>query len=124
LCSFILLPAALTGEASAFTLAGWLEPAASIGGGTFDYSLVPDVLHCSALESMKPTSARSTTTRRSPASISGCRTSRSRGVVSMSNSPDTCTTLQPRPGLADTRLEIAVQTLYAVGRTAVWRELG
>ena len=34
-----LLPAALTCEAGAFTLSAWLEPAASIGGDTFDYSL-------------------------------------------------------------------------------------
>jgi serine phosphatase RsbU (regulator of sigma subunit) len=34
-----LLPAAYTCEAGQFTLAGWLEPASSVGGDTFDYSL-------------------------------------------------------------------------------------
>jgi serine phosphatase RsbU (regulator of sigma subunit) len=34
-----LLPASYTCEAGQFTLAGWLEPAASVGGDTFDYTL-------------------------------------------------------------------------------------
>ncbi|MGY1754189.1 PP2C family protein-serine/threonine phosphatase [Blastococcus sp. SYSU D01042] len=34
-----LLPASYTCEAGQFTLAGWLEPAGSVGGDTFDYSL-------------------------------------------------------------------------------------
>jgi serine phosphatase RsbU (regulator of sigma subunit) len=34
-----LLPLSYTCEAGQFTLAGWLEPAASVGGDTFDYSL-------------------------------------------------------------------------------------
>ncbi|MFK4243735.1 PP2C family protein-serine/threonine phosphatase [Micromonospora chokoriensis] len=47
-----LLPGAFTCEASAFTLSGWLEPAASIGGDTFDYSLARDVLHFSVTDAM------------------------------------------------------------------------
>ncbi|WP_220451337.1 PP2C family protein-serine/threonine phosphatase [Nocardioides dongkuii] len=47
-----LLPSARTCEAAAFTLAGWLEPAASIGGDTFDYSLARDVLHLSLTDAM------------------------------------------------------------------------
>ena len=47
-----LLPEARSCEASAFTLAGWLEPAASIGGDTFDYSLARDVLHLSITDAM------------------------------------------------------------------------
>ncbi|MEU8422114.1 PP2C family protein-serine/threonine phosphatase [Micromonospora sp. NPDC048835] len=47
-----LLPGAFTCEASAFTLSGWLEPAASIGGDTFDYSLSRDVLHFSVTDAM------------------------------------------------------------------------
>lgn len=47
-----LLPEARTCEASAFTLSGWLEPAASIGGDTFDYSLARDVLHLSLTDAM------------------------------------------------------------------------
>ncbi|MFC7534775.1 PP2C family protein-serine/threonine phosphatase [Actinoplanes sp. GCM10030250] len=47
-----LLPGAFTCEASSFTLSGWLEPAASIGGDTFDYSLARDVLHFSVTDAM------------------------------------------------------------------------
>ncbi len=47
-----LLPASLTCEAGAFTLAAWLEPAASVGGDTFDYSLARDVLHLSMTDAM------------------------------------------------------------------------
>ncbi|GAA3398645.1 PP2C family protein-serine/threonine phosphatase [Cryptosporangium minutisporangium] len=47
-----LLPSAFTCEASAFTLSAWLEPAASIGGDTFDYSLARDVLHMSMTDAM------------------------------------------------------------------------
>lgn len=47
-----LLPEAHTCEAAAFTLAGWLEPAADIGGDTFDYSLARDLLHLSLTDAM------------------------------------------------------------------------
>ncbi len=47
-----LLPSSFTCEASAFTLSGWLEPAASIGGDTFDYSLGRNVLHFSVTDAM------------------------------------------------------------------------
>jgi len=47
-----LLPEARTCEAAAFTLAGWLEPAASIGGDTFDYSLERNRLHVSLTDAM------------------------------------------------------------------------
>ena len=47
-----LLPAAFTCEAGALTLSAWLEPAASIGGDTFDYSLARDVLHLSVTDAM------------------------------------------------------------------------
>lgn len=47
-----LLPPSFTCEASAFTVSGWLEPAASIGGDTFDYSLARDALHFSVTDAM------------------------------------------------------------------------
>ncbi len=47
-----LLPAAFTCEAAPFTLSAWLEPAASIGGDTFDYCLGRDVLHLSVTDAM------------------------------------------------------------------------
>jgi len=47
-----LLPPASTCEGGAFTLAAWLEPAASIGGDTFDYSVARDALHLSVTDAM------------------------------------------------------------------------
>jgi serine phosphatase RsbU (regulator of sigma subunit) len=47
-----LLPASFTCEGGSFTLSGWLEPAASIGGDTFDYSLARDLLHFSVTDAM------------------------------------------------------------------------
>ena len=47
-----LLPASFTCEADSFTLAGWLEPAANIGGDTFDYSLDRDQLHLSITDAV------------------------------------------------------------------------
>lgn len=47
-----LLPASRTCEAGAFTLSGWLEPAAEIAGDTFDYSLARDSLHVSLTDAM------------------------------------------------------------------------
>jgi serine phosphatase RsbU (regulator of sigma subunit) len=47
-----LLPGPQTCEAGAFTLAGWLEPAAGIAGDTFDFSLARDQLHLSITDAM------------------------------------------------------------------------
>lgn len=47
-----LLPAAYTCEAGQFTLAGWLEPAATVGGDTFDYTLDRDVLQVSITDAV------------------------------------------------------------------------
>lgn len=47
-----LLPGPQTCEAGAFTLAGWLEPAAGIAGDTFDFSLTREVLHVSLTDAM------------------------------------------------------------------------
>ncbi|HET6530468.1 MAG TPA: PP2C family protein-serine/threonine phosphatase [Actinoplanes sp.] len=47
-----LLPRAFTCEADSFTLAAWLEPAASIGGDTFDYSVARDLLHLSITDAV------------------------------------------------------------------------
>lgn len=47
-----LLPGPQACEAGAFTLAGWLEPAAEIAGDTFDFSLGRDVLHLSLTDAM------------------------------------------------------------------------
>ena len=47
-----LLPASFTCEADSFTLAAGLEPAASIGGDTVDYSLARDLLHLSITDAV------------------------------------------------------------------------
>ena len=47
-----LLPSSFACEAGSFTLAGWLEPAAHVGGDTFDYSLELDALHLSITDAM------------------------------------------------------------------------
>lgn len=47
-----LLPGPQTCEAGSFTLAGWLEPSATIAGDTFDFSLSRDVLHLSLTDAM------------------------------------------------------------------------
>ncbi|MCA1721197.1 MAG: serine/threonine-protein phosphatase, partial [Actinobacteria bacterium] len=47
-----LLPLSYTCEAGQFTLAGWLVPASSAGGDTFDYALDRSVLHVSMTDAM------------------------------------------------------------------------
>ncbi|HEX8632445.1 MAG TPA: PP2C family protein-serine/threonine phosphatase, partial [Catenuloplanes sp.] len=47
-----LLPASFSSEADSYTLAARLEPAASIGGDTFDYSLARDLLHLSVTDAV------------------------------------------------------------------------
>ncbi|MCZ2816545.1 PP2C family protein-serine/threonine phosphatase [Modestobacter sp. VKM Ac-2984] len=47
-----LLPSAFTCEAGQFTLAGWLEPAATVGGDTFDYALDRDSLQVSVSDAV------------------------------------------------------------------------
>ena len=42
-----LLPGSFTCEAGQFTISGWMEPASSIGGDTFDYALDQDTLQVS-----------------------------------------------------------------------------
>jgi serine phosphatase RsbU (regulator of sigma subunit) len=47
-----LLPGAFTCEGGAFTVSAWLEPAATIAGDTFDYSVERDALHLSVTDAM------------------------------------------------------------------------
>jgi serine phosphatase RsbU (regulator of sigma subunit) len=47
-----LLPGAFTCEGGAFTVSAWLEPAATIAGDTFDYSLERDALNLSVTDAM------------------------------------------------------------------------
>lgn len=68
-----LLPLSRTCEAAAFTLVGWLEPAVSIGGDTFDYSLARDVLHLSLTDAMGHGVASALTATVGLASLRGSR---------------------------------------------------
>ncbi|WP_432510592.1 PP2C family protein-serine/threonine phosphatase [Kineococcus sp. SYSU DK001] len=47
-----LLPDSFTCEAGQFTLAGWLEPASTVGGDTFDYALDAERLYVSMTDAM------------------------------------------------------------------------
>ena len=47
-----LLPASYTCEAGQFTLAGWLEPASTVGGDTFDYTLDRECLQLSITDAV------------------------------------------------------------------------
>jgi serine phosphatase RsbU (regulator of sigma subunit) len=47
-----LLPGAFTCEGGAFTISAWLEPAATIAGDTFDYSVERDALSLSVTDAM------------------------------------------------------------------------
>lgn len=47
-----LLPAAFTCEGTQFALSAWMEPAATIGGDTFDYTVSRDTLHLSVTDAM------------------------------------------------------------------------
>lgn len=47
-----LLPSAYTVEGGPFTVAGWLEPAANVGGDTFDYSVDREHLYASLTDAM------------------------------------------------------------------------
>jgi serine phosphatase RsbU (regulator of sigma subunit) len=47
-----LLPSAYTCEGGSFTLSAWLEPAETIGGDTFDYSVGRDALHLSVTDAV------------------------------------------------------------------------
>jgi serine phosphatase RsbU (regulator of sigma subunit) len=47
-----LLPASYTCEAGQFTLAGWLEPASTVGGDTFDYNLNHEALQLSITDAV------------------------------------------------------------------------
>jgi serine phosphatase RsbU (regulator of sigma subunit) len=47
-----LLPASYTCEAGQFTMAGWLEPAATVGGDTFDYTLDRECLQLSITDAV------------------------------------------------------------------------
>lgn len=85
-----LLPSARTCEAASFTLAGWLEPAADIGGDTFDYSLGRDTLHLSMTDAMGHGVEAALT---ASVCIGGLRGARRRGLSLLEQASETNTVL-------------------------------
>lgn len=73
-----LLPGPLTCEAGSFTLAGWLEPSATIAGDTFDFDLARDLLHLSMTDAMGHGVAAALT---ATLCVSSLRNSRSQGAT-------------------------------------------
>ena len=72
-----LLPASFTCEAAQCTIAGWLEPARSAAGDTFDYILERDTVHISLTDAMGhsvPAALLATT------AVAALRQARRRGV--------------------------------------------
>jgi hypothetical protein len=62
-----LLPSAFTCEAGQCTLAGWLEPASTVGGDTFDYAFDRGTLHLSITDAAVTTWKRQCLPRSSSA---------------------------------------------------------
>jgi len=81
-----LLPEARTCEAAEFTLAGWLEPASSIAGDTFDYSLARDSLHLSLTDAMGHGVEAALT---ASVCLGGLRGARRRGLSLLDQASDT-----------------------------------
>jgi len=73
-----LLPGPQTCEAGAFTLAGWLEPAATIAGDTLDFNLARDALHLSVTDAMGHGVAAALT---ASLCLGGLRNARSEGAT-------------------------------------------
>jgi hypothetical protein len=72
-----LLPGAFTCEAGQFTVAGWLEPASSVAGDTFDYTLDQHALQVSITDAVGHDVAAAML---ATVLVSGLRNERRRGV--------------------------------------------
>jgi hypothetical protein len=83
-----LLPGAFTCEAGSFVLSGWLEPAASVGGDTFDYSLARDVLDLSVTDAMGHEVASALTATLGVGSLRNTRR-RGRGLIEQAAAANT-----------------------------------
>lgn len=121
-----LLPASFTCEAAQFTVAGWLEPALSAAGDTFDYILDHDCLHASLTDAMgHEISAAQLATL----AVAALRQSRRRGATLLEQAHDTNTALT-RHGRDDQfvtglllRIDLATGTTHLVnaGHPAPYR---
>ncbi|HUQ39849.1 MAG TPA: PP2C family protein-serine/threonine phosphatase [Acidimicrobiales bacterium] len=111
-----LLPSAYTVEGGPFTVAGWLEPAANVGGDTFDYSVDREYLYASLTDAMghSTTAAMLATiavgslrnTRRSMASPAEQATAVNRALLECSDADQFVTGLVVRICLANGTLEV------------------
>lgn len=111
-----LLPASYTIESSSFTLAGWLEPAAHVGGDTFDYAVDRENLYASVTDAMGHSTQAALlatlavgslrNTRRSTASPAEQAQAANDAVIADARSDQFVTGLILRIRLADGRLEI------------------
>lgn len=111
-----LLPSSYTIEGAAFTLAGWLEPAANVGGDTFDYSIDREYLYASLTDAMghSTTAALLATltvgslrnSRRAISSPAEQAAAANRVLLESSNADQFVTGLLLRVALADGRAEI------------------
>ncbi len=93
-----LLPAARTCEAGSFTLSAWLEPAAAVGGDTFDYSLARDHLHLSVTDAVGHSVGSALT---ATLCVGGLRNARRHGATLLEQAEETNTTMiedGPEPG--------------------------
>ena len=111
-----LLPASYTIESGAFTLAGWLEPAARVGGDTFDYVVDREYLYASVTDAMGHSTQAAMlatlavgslrNTRRSTASPSDQAAAANEALIAEARSDQFVTGLILRVRLADGVLEI------------------
>jgi serine phosphatase RsbU (regulator of sigma subunit) len=85
-----LLPASFTCEAAQFTVAGWLEPARSAAGDTFDYILDHDFLHASLTDAMGHEVAAA---QLATLAVAALRQSRRRGAALLEQAQDANTAL-------------------------------
>jgi serine phosphatase RsbU (regulator of sigma subunit) len=111
-----LLPSAYTVEGGPFTVAGWLEPAANVGGDTFDYAVDREYLYASLTDAMghSTTAAMLATltvgslrnTRRATASPAEQAAAANRVLLDSSNADQFVTGLLLRIRLVDGTAEI------------------
>ena len=111
-----LLPSAYTIEGGPFTVAGWLEPAASVGGDTFDYSVDREYLYASLTDAMGHSTAAAMlatltvgslrNARRAIASPAEQAAAANRVLLESSSADQFVTGLLLRVRLADGRVEI------------------
>ena len=111
-----LLPPSFTCEAAPFTVAGWLEPARSAAGDTFDYILDRDHLHASLTDAMGhevPAAQLATL------AVAALRQSRRRGATLLEQAHDANTALATHARDDQFVTGLLVRAELATGRAQV-----